>query len=307
MKLRFFLCLMLAIFSSNAMEAQIWKKFKKQANEKFKEKLEDKVVNEISEDLSNRAMSKVDKLYENLWRKSYNEANGEDLNEEEFEALLTSAGNDLNEALGELNKAADVPEQYEFNVIVDYSSVGFDGKELRSEMYFSRTEAIMGILVESDKGQVITVMDAERDLMVMYSDKNGKRSAQAIPALFTMATALSLSSEEAQSYQLPMSPTGKSKNIAGYRSKEYIGEDDESTFRFYMSNELPFDWRNSYGELLKSVIPKMYDENEKALEGMMMETSETQKDTGKKSFWKVNKISKMKTSLNKSEYEFAGI
>lgn len=307
MKLRLFLCLITGLICCNNINAQLWKKFKEQTKEKLKERIEDKVVNEISEDVSNRAMEKIDNLYEDLWRKSYNDANGEDLNQEEFEQLLAETGENFNEALGELNKAADVPDQYRFNVIVDYSSVDFEGEEMRSEMYFSRTEAIMGILVESHNGQVITVMDAERDLMVMYSDKNGKRSAQAIPALFTMASALSLTSHEAQAYELTMTATGNTQTIAGYRSKEYKGEDEEGTFRFYMSNELPFDWRNSYGELIKSVIPKMYDQNEKALEGMMMKATETRKDSGKSNYWEVKKISKMTTTLQKSDYEFAGI
>ena len=307
MKLRPLLLLILGLLCSSTTDAQLWKKFKKQAKDKFKEKLEDKVVNEISEDVSNRAMSKIDKLYEELWRKSYNDANGEDLNQEEFEELLSKAGDDITQAMGELNKAADVPPQYDFNVIVDYSSVDFDGEKHRSEIYFSRTEAIMGLVVESKEGQVITVMDAERDLMVIYNDKKGKKSAQAIPALFTMAKALSLTSEEAQSYQFSMSPTGRTESIAGYRSKEYSGEDEDSTFKFYMSAELPFDWRESYGELIKSVIPKMYDENEQAFEGMMMKATETEKKSGKSNYWEVNKISTMRTTLLKSDYEFVGI
>lgn len=87
-------------------------------------------------------------------------------------------------------------------------------------------------MIESDAGQVITVMYAQRDLMGMFSNKNGKKSAQAIPALFTISTALSLTSQEAQSYQLSMNATGNSQSIAGYRTKEYQGEDEGSNFKF---------------------------------------------------------------------------
>ena len=307
MNSKFLICILLCCIFVCKAEGQLWKKFKEKTEEKFKKRVEDKVVNEVSEDISNRAMQKVDEIYDDLWRKTYNNANDEDLSEEEFEAMLSELGGDLNEALGELNKAADVPNQYDFNVIVDHSSIDENGEKMKSEMYFSRTEGIMGILTERDKGQLITVLDADRDLMVMFNDKNGERSAQAIPAMFTMASMLSMTSEEAQNYELNMQTAGGSKTIAGYNCKKYIAEDEESTFTFYISNELPFDWRSSYGELLKSVVPKMYDENENKLEGMIMQSTETNKRTGKKSYWEVNKISRLNTTILKSDFTFTGI
>lgn len=77
-------------------------------------------------------MQKIDNIYEDLWRKSYNNANDEDLSQEEFEELLAQTGEGLSEALGKLNKAADVLDRYEFIVIIDYSSVDFDGENHRS-------------------------------------------------------------------------------------------------------------------------------------------------------------------------------
>lgn len=287
-------------------EAQIWKKLKKNVEDKISERIEDKVVNEISEDIADRAMNNIDKIYEDLWRKSYNDANGEDLSEEEFEEMISSMGDDLNEALGELNKAADVPDRYDFNIIVDHTNIDKNGNKTRSEMYFSRTEGIMGIVAETDGKQTTIVMDAENDLMVIYNDNNGQKTAQAIPSMFTMASVLSMTSEESTTYRMPMKPSGRSKSIAGYNSKEFVGEDDDSTYSIYMSTELPFDWRNSYGELLKSVVPKMYEENEQKFEGMMMRFDEKDKTSGKTTEWFVNKISRLNTSLVKSDYDFKG-
>lgn len=294
------------VFASNA-DAQLWKKFKENTKDKISKRVQDKIENEISEDLANRAMQKVDNLYEDLWRKSYNDANDEDLSKEEFEDLLKQTGDDLNEALGELNKAADVPPSYNFNVIVDYISTDPSGDELRSEMYFSRSEGIMGILTDNNDKQSIMVMDAENDLMVIYNDINGKRTAQAIPAMFTMTSALSMTSTEAMEYRLPLKLSGRTATIAGYSSREYVGEDEESTFSMYFSNELPFDWRESYGELIKSIVPKMYDENEQKFEGMMMKSVDTNKQTGKSNYWEVKKISNMKTRILKSDFKFQGI
>ena len=289
------------------VDAQLWKKFKEKTKDKISKRVQDKVENEISEDLANRAMQKLDNLYEDLWRKSYNEANEEDLSKEEFEDLLKQTGDDLNEVLGELNKAAEVPASYNFNVIVDYISKDASGDELSSEIYFSRSEGIMGILTDNNNKQSIMVMDAENDLMVIFNDINGKRTAQAIPAMFTMASALSMTSTEAMEYTLPLKLSGNKESIAGYSSREYIGEDDESTFQLYLSDELPFDWRDSYGELIKSVVPKMYDENEQKFEGMLMKSVETDKKTGKSNYWEVKKISNLKTRILKSDFEFQGI
>jgi len=295
------------LISAVPSEAQFWKKLKKNVEDKISERVVDKVENEIAEDIADRAMKKIDNLYEDLWRKSYNDANGEDLNEEEFEVMISEMGDDLTEALGELNKAADVPDRYDFNVIVDYAATDESGKETSSEIYFSRTDGIMGLLGNKENKDVIIVMDADNDLMVYYSEKNGKKTAQAIPALFTMASALSMTSEESTTYRLPMKATGVTKSISGYRSKEYKGEDEDSSFLIYMSTEIPFDWRKSYGELLKSVIPNMYEENEEKLEGMMMKVIDTNKKNGKTSHWEVNKISNMRTSIIKSDYEFNGV
>ena len=306
MKVLYLLFLFSISFATNS-NAQLWEKFKKKTKDKISERVIDKVENEISEDIANRAMKNLDNLYENLWRKSYNEANGEDLNEAEFEEMISTMGDDLNEALGELNKAADVPDQYVFNIIVDYTSLDENGNQVRSEMYFSRTEGIMGIRAITDDKESIIVMDAENDLMVIYNDNGRKKTAQAIPAMFTMTSALAMTSEEAITYRMPLSPTGRTKNIAGYRSKEYIGEDEDRTYTIYMSSELPFDWRNSYGELLKSIVPAMYDENEQKFEGMMMKSIDRNKDSGKESHWEVNKISKLRTSIVKSDYEFKGL
>jgi len=292
---------------SSSAEAQLWKRLKNKTKDKISERVQNKVENEISEDLANRAMQKIDNIYEDLWRKSYNDANGEDLSEEEFGEMISELGDDLNEALGELNKAADVPERYDFNIIVDYTHIDESGKKTRSEMFFSRTEGIMGILADSDDKETMMVMDADNDLMVIYNEKDGKKTAQAIPAMFTMASALSMTNTESISYTMPLNSTGNSKSIAGYRSMEYVGENEESTYTIYMSNEMPFDWRDSYGELIKSVMPKMYDENEQKFEGMMMMSDDINKKTGRSSHWEVDKISKLKTSIIKSDYEFVGI
>ena len=307
MKISTFISLILFLVFSLSADAQLWEKFKKNTQDKISERIVDKVENDISEDLADRAMRQLDNIYEDLWRKSYNDANDEDLSEEEFSEMLTDMGDDFNEALGELNKAAEVPEQYDFNVIVDYTSTDNTGKNVRSEMYFSRTGGIMGLLGVEDGKENIIVMDADNDLMVFFNEKNGKKTAQAIPAMFTIASAMSMGSEESTNYTLPMKSTGRSKSIAGYQSKEYIGENEESTYEIYMSTDLPFDWRNSYGELLKSVIPNMYEENEQKLEGMMMKMIDKDKETGKTTLWEVNKISRLRTSIIKSDYEFIGM
>lgn len=286
--------------------AQLFGKLKKAVQDKVEQRIEDKIVEELSEELANRAMKPINKAFDEFLKSSYENETGEKWDQAKFDSVMTASGEAYVDFLEGMNKAANVPEEYVFDVVLDVETQEESKEKNRTEMMFSTTSSVMGFHQNFDDDDIMMVMDPDNDLMVMFNLK--EKTAQAMPSMFTLTKGLAAVYIEDTDYQvLSFEETGKTKKIAGYNSKEFKGETTDAKFSTYLSTELPFDWKDMYGGLIESIAPKIYNENYRKLEGMMMKSENIDKETNKKSKWEVKKVSTVKEKITKGDFQFVGI
>lgn len=286
--------------------AQLLGKLKRAVQDKVEQRIEDKIVEELSEELANRAMKPINKAFDEFLKSSYENETGEKFDQAKFDSVMTAAGGAYMDFLEGMNKAANVPEEYVFDVVLDVETQEESKEKNRTEMMFSTTSSVMGFHQNFDDDDIMMVMDPDNDLMVMFNLK--EKTAQAMPSMFSLTKGLAAVYVEDSDYKvISFEETGKTKKIAGYNSKEWKGETTDAKFSTYLSTELPFDWKDMYGGLIESIAPKIYNENYKNINGMMMKSENVDKETNKKSKWEVKKVSTASEKIKKGDFKFTGI
>ena len=306
MKIFQLIVLVLIFIAPQITYAQLFGKLKKAVQDKVEQRIEDKIVEELSEELANRAMKPINQAFDQFLKSSYENETGEKWDQAKFDSVMTASGGAYMDFLEGMNKAANVPDQYTFDVVLEIETQEESKEKNRTEMMFSTSSSVMGFHQDFDDDDIMMVMDPDNDLMVMFNLK--EKTAQAMPSMFTLTKGLASAYVKDSDYEvLSFEETGKTKKIAGYNSKEYKGETTDAKFNTYLSTELPFDWKDMYGGLIESISPKIYNENYRNLNGMMMKSENVDKKTNKKSKWEVKKVSTVSEKINKSDFKFTGL
>ena len=306
MKIFQLIVLVLIFIAPQITHAQLFGKLKKAVQDKVEQRIEDKIVEELSEELANRAMKPINQAFDQFLKSSYENETGEKWDQAKFDSVMTASGGAYMDFLEGMNKAANVPDQYTFDVVLEIETQEESKEKNRTEMMFSTSSSVMGFHQDFDDDDIMMVMDPDNDLMVMFNLK--EKTAQAMPSMFTLTKGLASAYVKDSDYEvLSFEETGKTKKIAGYNSKEYKGETTDAKFNTYLSTELPFDWKDMYGGLIESISPKIYNENYRNLNGMMMKSENVDKKTNKKSKWEVKKVSTVSEKINKSDFKFTGL
>ena len=287
--------------------AQLFGKLKKAVQDKVEQRIEDKIVEELSEELANRAMKPINKAFDDYLKASYENETGEKYDQAKFDSLMAESGAAYMDFLGSMNKVANVPSQYDFEYVLEIETQEESKEKEYTKMFFTKDTGVMGFHQTQDGQDMLMIMDPENDLMAIFNNED--KTAQAVPSMFTLTNSLAAAYIDEEDYKIwSFEPTGKTKKIAGYNSKEYKGETEFDKFSTYVTNELPFDWRDTYGGLLQAISPKLYnDESYEQLNGMMMKSESYDKETKKKSKWEVKKVSSEGFSIIKADYQFNGL
>lgn len=294
--------------SASESNAQLLNRLKKRTMDKIENRIEDKIVEEVSSELARRAMRPIDQAVDNMIKQSYRDEYGEDLTDEEIEEIMNSAGKNYAAFLEGMNKAADLPPSYnlDFSMIVEHED--YKKKKSQSEFFFSKDKPIIAIKQVSEEQQLVLI-DMEKDIIVLYSEKDGKKTAQALPSMMKIAGAM-IAAEDANMKEeyakMKIEGPGKSKTIAGYKAFQYKAEDEEFKYEYYMSSDLPFNWDNTFAESLKQFAPNAYNASTQQFTGMVMEGETYHKKKKKKSKWKTKSISEKMTNIQNSDYTFPG-
>jgi len=289
-----------------ASEAQLLGRLKRAVKDKVEKKIEDKVVEELSEELANRAMKPINEAFDEYLKSSYETQSGEKWDQGQFDSLMTASGEAYMNFLGGMNKSANVPDQYTFDITLAVETQEENDQKQQTEMYFSLSSSAMGFHQKEDDKDMIIIMDPDNDVMVMYNLKENK--AQAMPSMFSLTKGLAEVYVKEEDVAISnFEETGKTKKIAGYNSKQYRGETKDDKFTTYLTTELPFDWKDMYGGLIESIAPKMYHDSYNQMKGMMMRSTTTDKKTKKKSSWEVTDVSEVSKKINKADFKFAGV
>lgn len=300
------LALLILVLPLNS-NAQLFGKLKKAVKDKVEQRIEDKIVEELSEELANRAMKPINQAFDDYLKASYENETGEKYDQAKFDSLMAESGAAYMDFLGSMNKVANVPAQYDFQYVLEIETQEESKDKIKTKMFFTKDTGVMGFHQTEDGQDMFMIMDPENDLMALFNNED--KTAQAMPSMFTLTNSLAAAYVDEEDFKIwSFEPTGKTKKIAGYNSKEYKGETEFDKFSTYVTDELPFDWRDTYGGLLQAISPKLYnDESYEDINGMMMMSESYDKETKKKSKWEVKKVSSEGFSIRKADYQFNGI
>jgi hypothetical protein len=281
-------------------DAQLMGRIMDRAKNKLERKIEEKIVEEISEEIARRAYRPVEKAIEDAARQKYQDSlnKGEAVDWEKL-------GESYAAFLNGLNKAANLPDQYHFDLTQEVEVIDYNKKRSYIRMYYSAKDPILGMEnTDDDNKKQLVVIDIQRDLVVLYTtEKNGNKTGQALPGVLGLSSALSKNT--ADEYYTSINKTGKTKKIAGYDCKEFTGESKEELMEIYTTVQFPVNLDKTMGPYLQKFAPAAYYENAQSVSGMLMQSENTRKDDPTKKFsWTTKKVNQRPFEIKTDDYTF---
>ena len=243
----------------------IGKKVLDRSKDKLERKIEDKVVEKLSEEIARMAFRPIESAMDSMLRSSYEEDQGGNVD-------WSKAGQSYNDFLNDLNKAANVPDEYIFNILVEAEMKDYEKEKHDILWLYSTDLKIMGIEQKEDKTKTLIVIDNENDVMVMYTDEDGNRTAQALPSMLKYSSAFvnQQNVETNQDYNMTFTKLDKTKKIAGYESQGYEFESEEEKGDAWIALDFPVDFFNLFGNAFAQFMPKTYSDTYNGTKGMIM-------------------------------------
>lgn len=286
--------LLIALLQPHNCDAQFLKKVMSKAQDKLENRIEDELSEKIANEIAARLYKPIDAAFEDLWTASFPK---DSTGQVDWEALDES----YSEMMLALDKSADLPESYTYDIALEIESKDFSGDKSTSIMYLSKAGNSMAIKqLESDKKAVnqLVVIDYENDIIAMYDTE--EKTGQAIGNMLGMAATIAIDTEN----EMIIEKTGKSKSLLDYKCQEYKSESEKEKMKFYMAEDFPIDWKESYNGFMEKFAPNLYRDNLSKIEGMILKSETELKSKKKKSSWKVKEIDEQGMTIQNSNYTF---
>lgn len=262
---------------------------------KTADKIENRIENEVSERIANeiaaRAMKPVNSVLDSIFK-------AEKVNWEEM-------GKSMEEFATNMDRTSELPDAYNFDMVLDIEMRDYDKKKHKMKMYLSKTESIFGMQNPDDGDQKddIVVMDFEKGITGMYRVSDGQKVVSAIPNLTELGMAVATSAIDDEALDgYSFEKTGKTKKFHGYQCHEYIGKMDDEQTKGYIAHDFPVDMMSIFGEAGKQFMPKNVTDIVEEMKGFTMK-SESKFENGKKSTFEVKKIDDSGFVLSTSDYK----
>jgi len=209
---------------------------------------------------------------------------------------------------------SELKSEYKFNndVLVEiqnYKKSGEkDGDLVNHRMYFSEDKYYGGEFKDPEakkQTKTVTIMEFEKNIMIMLSEEENKKTGFAMKQDYSKSTANTNS--DSTSYKI--TKTGKTKVILGYLCEEYLITNDKNADKseVWITSKVALDILSSFKMMSssRSNNAKKYDMNNYP-KGFMMESTHYRAD-GEKTIWKVVEVNLNKTTVFKpADYEFSG-
>ncbi len=300
------LSIIIVATSVSSVQAQLFKKLQNRVQDKMEQKLEDKLVEELSEEIARRAMKPIDNAFDEMFRRSYKEQYGKDYDDSEFEGDPEKQAEMMQAVLGSMYGNVELPESYNFEHIVDIEVTNFGEKKSEDmRMLVAPSQSVFAMEQKDGKKEVIMVFDFTEDKVIMFNQS--EKTVMALPNVMKMAGAFAkVEMDKEMSKPFKFEKINKSKKVAGYQSQGYKYEADDDKGEFYVTTALPFDWHDTFGNLLEQMSPNFYKEHpEYDIKGMLMYSETKRAEDGKKSKWEVKKVSSKSFKLVTADYKNA--
>jgi hypothetical protein len=144
------------------------------------------------------------------------------------------------------------------------------------------------------------------DAVIMYEEKkNGKKTVQALPNMMGLAGSMAGYNED-KNEAFTFKKTGKTKMVAGYKTQEYKGTSKSESIQIYFSEDVPIDWKSTYGAMIKKIAPTTFRTGTEDLEGMALESHTIDKKKPKTEyFYTTKEVIEKPFKIDNSSYERA--
>jgi hypothetical protein len=290
----FFLVIIITLISTISLDAQLFGKIVDRTKNKIENKVENAIADRIAEEISNRAVRKVDQVFDSMFQQSY-EADSAD---------WADLGKSYGDFLTEMNKAANLPASYQFDVELEIEVEDYNKEKTKMNMMLSNTKGIFGIRQLDDGAYQTIVVDTEQDIVALYNEQ--KKTVQALPNMMKFAGAM-VKSQTIKNEFVALEKTSKTKKSLGYVCQEWKGENEKEKVKAYMAEDFPISWNESFGTMMKDFMPKDYQENMMKVKGFLLESENVLKEGNKKSKWKTKKVILDVAVIDNSTYKKTGI
>lgn len=284
--------------------AQILDRVLNRAINKTQQRLEDKAAEIIADQLTRYLERQIDNYLSDIAREqavqdSIDRVNrGEKVTTEQVQVRYR-------EILAGMNDASQVADNYSFQIRMDTEVR--EGDRVTTSAYLLNTEKPIFAIRQEEKQQTsYLVFDLEKDVVVMFSEnKKGEKTGQAMPGFLTIATHYGDSAMMA----IKIKPTNKTKTIAGYSCKLFVGESEESSFEWYATTELSNLWQEGFYRHAQRFSGQPHMAEWQKIQGLVLESKYTAKDNKEQPvIWSVIAVDKnLALTLTKKDYKFVGL
>ena len=284
--------------SGNAQFGRLKDKVLNRSKDKLEREIENKVVEKLSDEIARMAFKPIESAMDSMLKSSYEEQEGGNVD-------WGKAGEAYGDFLNGLNNSANVPAEYNFDLQVFSEIKDYDKVKHEVTMLYSTTERFMGFETEEDGKKNLIVMDMVNDVMVMYTEEDGQKKAQALPSMMTLSAAF-INQQQIDSsgiYNMTFTKKDKTKKIAGYESQGYDFESKEEKGEAWIAIDFPVDFFNVFGSAYAQFMPKTYSDTFEGTQGMIMSSEYQNKDDKNlKSSYKVKKVKKDKRVIKNADW-----
>ena len=282
--------------------------------------VEDEVSNKAEEESREKTRDVLDGIFDGKEKESEGSSQTREGSEEEgeYEDAGDYSGADMDELngmlealMGDMNKAAALPDDYTFDFVIESRFREGDEDWQPMTMLFDTKSDVIAFKITQDGETSTTVIDPERDLMAVYMvDKKGNKEAMAMANMLSMAGALNQSGygEEIEVENPNFRKTGRTKKIAGYTAEEYEGEGDGEKGYMWMSRDLPVSMSGALTPIFDQMgTSAQMPDYPGAEDGWMLQVhTEDIDNPSKTTDWETTDISKGPVVYKTSDWPFQG-
>lgn len=310
------ICLFLSIIIVQPSSAQ---RLLKNIQNKAEQSIERKIEQRANQKIDKKIDDSLDKIEDSLEKDQKDGKSGNDSGATTKDN--SSRGLRMLKGIGISGEPVPVADSYSFNYLIQmrietYKKSGKIDTEGEFITYLNPNSKSMAYqFVSGDMGKAqkgMFIIDAENGASIILSDEKGQKTG-IVSGIGSLMESVGKTYEEKVA-EVPQSPedylanpnvkkTGRTKNIAGYSSEEYIFSDDETESEIWITKDLKMNTQDFFGALFKVSM---------ASNGMgwgyMMESNSKNKKTGEKSIMKVTKVDKnANMKFNMGDYQITNI
>lgn len=303
---RIFLLTLCIAFITPSSQAQLLDRMLRKTKQKVGNKVEDMVAEKVSEYIAQRVYKSMSDGFDRMMADAYKQDSSYRANYGDSVAI--KYGGLASDWMARMNEAADVPDSYHFDYTVTAVSTYKRDKD-EMTMYFPAEGGYFAMEQLENGQRKVFLLDAERDVTILYSEEGKKKSAQAIPNMMGLAGAMANTAIEDQETVDWEVQEIRGKTILGYKCDGFQASSEEGVSETYISKDVPIDWQEAFINSMKKFVVALNGSDEEfKVDGFVLESSyKSSKKSRDDHTWTVTAFDEDQFDIINAEYEFGGL